>query len=171
MVTLCRLPSLLRTATILLSLKVPQRRLQPWIFSHPSCLGFLSASYHFAQGESCLTDCTHSWGPHMMINRSETSATRRLLQCTGFCLSMNDISAKFAGPHAQTPDLSYVEFMSRTTVIDQVARWCISGRPGRSRPKWTPVLYRYEVRPLHRLGEVLLILSARRWPTALLGVR
>ena len=92
-----------------------------------------------------------------MINRSESSATRRLLQCTGFGLSMNDISAKFSSPPTQTPDLSYVDFMARKTVIDQVTRWRNSGHLDRSRPQWTPVLYLYEVCPLDQ--EILLILS------------
>ncbi|KZT69925.1 hypothetical protein DAEQUDRAFT_668663, partial [Daedalea quercina L-15889] len=64
------------------------------------------------------------FNPMMMLNKSETSATRRLLQCTSMGLYMNDISSKFAPPATEAPDLQPDDFAARRTVIGQVAHWC-----------------------------------------------
>jgi hypothetical protein len=87
----------------------------------------------------------------MMMNKSETSATRRLLQCTGFGCYENDVSSKFA-PHVRgAPDLSPADFAARRAVIDQVQKWMDSmqGKPDLDgtlyKNEWVPILYMYEV--------------------------
>lgn len=81
----------------------------------------------------------------MMLNKSETSATRRLLQCTGMGLYMNDISSKFAPPARKAPDLAPDDFAARRTVVEQVAQWCETYK-GQGKVEWVPILYLYEVR-------------------------
>lgn len=78
-----------------------------------------------------------SFNPMMILNKSETSATRRLLQCTGFGLYMNDISSKFAPPDD--------DFASRRAIVHQVAKWCET-YTGQNKVEWVPILYLYEVR-------------------------
>ncbi|TFY67116.1 hypothetical protein EVJ58_g1850 [Rhodofomes roseus] len=79
-----------------------------------------------------------------MMNKSETSATRRLLQCTGFGLYMNDISSKFAPPATRAPDLPPDAFAARRTVVDQVAHWCETNKSDSS-VEWVPIMYLYEL--------------------------
>ncbi|KAH9922489.1 uncharacterized protein B0H18DRAFT_1120879 [Fomitopsis serialis] len=78
-----------------------------------------------ACSQSDLTNhaTTGSFNPMMMLNKSETSAARRLLQCTGLGLYMNDISSKFAPPATRAPDLAPDDFAARRTVVNQVAHW------------------------------------------------
>ncbi|TFK80083.1 hypothetical protein K466DRAFT_592048 [Polyporus arcularius HHB13444] len=88
------------------------------------------------------------FSPGMMVNRSETCATRKLTQCTDFGVSMNDISSKFARGPANAPDLSPADFMARKSVVDQVADWCDAnaGKPGKVyRNEWAPILYNFEI--------------------------
>ncbi|EPT00605.1 hypothetical protein FOMPIDRAFT_1162970 [Fomitopsis schrenkii] len=77
-----------------------------------------------------------SFNPMMILNKSETSATRRLLQCTGFGLYMNDISSKFAPPDD--------DFASRRAIVHQVAKWCET-YTGQNKVEWVPILYLYEI--------------------------
>jgi hypothetical protein len=85
----------------------------------------------------------------MMVNKSETSATRRLLQCTGLGCYMNDISSKFAPPAQEAVDLSREDFAARRAVINEVQDWMekMEGKPSGEIPKneWVPILYQYEV--------------------------
>ena len=81
----------------------------------------------------------------MMLNKSETSAARRLLQCTGLGLYMNDISSKFAPPATRAPDLAPDDFAARRTVVDQVTHW-FETDGGQEKVEWVPILYLYEVR-------------------------
>jgi hypothetical protein len=92
-----------------------------------------------------------SFSPMMMMNKSETSATRRLLQCTSFGCYMNDVSSKFAPPAREAPDLSRDDFVARKNVIDQVHAWMdkMQGKPplanGSYNSEWVPIMYLYEV--------------------------
>jgi hypothetical protein len=84
----------------------------------------------------------------MMINRSETSAARRLFQCEGMGVYENDISPKFFDSDSAV-DLTQEEFDWRRNVIKQVEDWCegMENKPGPIyQNEWTPILYKYEVR-------------------------
>jgi len=84
----------------------------------------------------------------MMLNRSETCATRRLSQCWGFGISMNDVSQKFYGDPEDATDLSPEDFFARKAVIEEVEKWCdeMEDKPELIyQNKWTPILYLYEV--------------------------
>lgn len=79
----------------------------------------------------------------MLINISDTSATRRLLQCRGFGIAYNDISRKFQQRAADVPDLHEEDFNERKKVVEDVEAWS-----RRLRAVWTPILYNYEVTSL-----------------------
>ncbi|KAL1740440.1 hypothetical protein HDZ31DRAFT_47505 [Schizophyllum fasciatum] len=81
----------------------------------------------------------------MMINRSETCATRKLTQCTDFGVSMNAVTSKFYRNPADAPDLTRQEFMARKIVIDQVLDWAEKNPNRRSGDDWAPILYKYEI--------------------------
>lgn len=89
------------------------------------------------------------FSPNMMINRSETCATRKLTQCTDFGVSMNDISSKFHRSPADAPDMTRQDFMARKTVVDQIADWCETNADRKPqkvyRNEWAPILYRFEI--------------------------
>jgi hypothetical protein len=92
-----------------------------------------------------------SFNPMMMVNTSETDATRRLFQCTGLGVSMNDITKKFQRDPKDAPDLAPIEFLSKKKIVDDVADWCESMEGKEefiSKNWWTPILYKYEVRSL-----------------------
>ncbi|KAI0634945.1 hypothetical protein C8Q77DRAFT_1216935 [Trametes polyzona] len=81
------------------------------------------------------------FSPNMMINRSETCATRKLTQCTDFGVSMNDISSKFQRGPENAPDLTRQEYFARKTVVEQVAN-CKTAKIYNN--EWAPILYKYE---------------------------
>ncbi|KZV65583.1 hypothetical protein PENSPDRAFT_655633 [Peniophora sp. CONT] len=85
--------------------------------------------------------------PIMMIDRSETCATRKLLQCTGLGVYFNDVSDKFAGNSAR--DLYPAEFKARKAIVRQVERWCDSNKKARKHVipnnEWTPILHKFEI--------------------------
>ncbi|KAK7464243.1 hypothetical protein VKT23_006409 [Stygiomarasmius scandens] len=88
------------------------------------------------------------FNPMMMLNRSETCATRRLSQCWGFGISMNDVSQKFYGDPEDATDLSPEDFFARKAVIEEVEKWCdeMEDKPELIyQNKWTPILYLYEI--------------------------
>ncbi|KAE9406790.1 hypothetical protein BT96DRAFT_954782 [Gymnopus androsaceus JB14] len=76
----------------------------------------------------------------MMVNRSETCATRRLSQCTGF---------GFYNDPDDSPDLTELDFYARKAVIEEVADWCDENETKKPTVipdnRWTPILYRYEI--------------------------
>ena len=82
----------------------------------------------------------------MMINRSETCATRKLTQCTDFGVSMNEVTNKFAG--AGAPDLTPAEFRARKAIVQQVGRWSDAHANDSKamiyKNEWAPILYKYE---------------------------
>ena len=82
----------------------------------------------------------------MMINRSETCATRKLTQCTDFGVSMNEVTNKFSGIGA--PDLSPAEFRARKAIVGQVKRWVDMNANAPKqvvyKNEWAPILYKYE---------------------------
>ena len=82
----------------------------------------------------------------MMVNTSETCATRRLLQCRGLGLYENDVSRKFSRPWSRDAisDLSEVEFYGRKKVVDNVAKWWEDNGEQKF-DEWVPILFRYEV--------------------------
>uniref|UniRef100_A0A0W0F0W3 Uncharacterized protein n=1 Tax=Moniliophthora roreri TaxID=221103 RepID=A0A0W0F0W3_MONRR len=88
------------------------------------------------------------FSPMMMMNRSETCATRRLCQCTGFGISMNDVTQKFNRNPEYATDLSRMDFFARKAVIEQVEKWRDENE---NKPelihenKWTPILYICEI--------------------------
>ncbi|KAF9072931.1 hypothetical protein BDP27DRAFT_1319658 [Rhodocollybia butyracea] len=85
----------------------------------------------------------------MMVNRSETCATKRLSQCTGLGVFMNDVTQKFRGHPDNATDLSKLDFFARKAVIEEVAQWCDDNKDTKPevvyRNNWTPILYRYEI--------------------------
>ena len=81
----------------------------------------------------------------MMINRSETCATRKLVQCTDFGVSMNDVTQKFYGHPDNAPDLTKEEFMARRLILDRVSFWCETQADLKYDAEWAPILYKYEV--------------------------
>lgn len=84
--------------------------------------------------------------PIMMIDRSETCAARKLLQCTGLGVYANDVSDKFAGNSARGsyPD----EFKARKVIVRQVERWSDSNKKVRKHVipdnEWTAILHKFE---------------------------
>ena len=86
----------------------------------------------------------------MMMNRSETCATRRLSQCTGFGVLENDITRKFDQDPEDVPDLTPENFTARKAVINEVQEWCESMQEKDIqvvyRNEFVPILYRYEAR-------------------------
>jgi hypothetical protein len=92
-----------------------------------------------------------SFNPMMMINRSETCATRRLYQCRQFGVYENDISRKFYQNPEDVPDLAPADFLARKAVVEQLQTW--SGDNAKKeervhRNEWVPILYAYEVSKL-----------------------
>jgi hypothetical protein len=93
--------------------------------------------------------CSAGFSLNELVPQSETSAVRRLLQCTDLGVYTNDISAKFEGSGAA--DLSPEDFAARRNVVRQVTQWSKS-MGGRGKPQivvqneWTPILYLYEAR-------------------------
>ncbi|KAL1720417.1 hypothetical protein EV715DRAFT_272008 [Schizophyllum commune] len=85
------------------------------------------------------------FSPNMMINRSETCATRKLVQCTDFGVSMNDVTQKFYGHPDNAPDLTKEEFMARRSILDQVSFWCETHADLKYDAEWAPILYKYEI--------------------------
>ncbi|KIK63636.1 hypothetical protein GYMLUDRAFT_40705 [Collybiopsis luxurians FD-317 M1] len=89
------------------------------------------------------------FSPMMMINRSETCATRRLNQCTDFGVNTNDVTQKFYGDPDDATDLSELDFYARKAIIEEVAEWCDENEGKKPEVihenKWTPILYRYEI--------------------------
>ncbi|KAI5827868.1 hypothetical protein K523DRAFT_321819 [Schizophyllum commune Tattone D] len=85
------------------------------------------------------------FSPNMMINRSETCATRKLVQCTDFGVSMNDVTQKFYGHPDNAPDLTKEEFMARRLILDQVSFWCETHADLKYDAEWAPILYKYEI--------------------------
>ena len=83
----------------------------------------------------------------MMINRSETCATRKLTQCTDFGVSVNEVTSKLTTSNGST-DLTPDEFRARKAIITQVMRWCDDNSKRRKKliynNDWAPILYRYE---------------------------
>lgn len=96
----------------------------------------------------------------MFINRSETSAARKLLQCKGFGVYENDVSFKFEKDPDDVPDMTREDFEARKKVVDAVARWVNANNPKNGgkelvyNNEWVPILYSYEAR-LGRLGHDL----------------
>ncbi len=78
----------------------------------------------------------------MLVNISDQSATRRLLQCRDMGVSVNDISMKFMRPPEYATDLHEVDFLVRMKVVIEVQKWI---QRMRGRHKWVPILYHYEV--------------------------
>ncbi|PSR71825.1 hypothetical protein PHLCEN_2v12326 [Hermanssonia centrifuga] len=78
----------------------------------------------------------------MLVNISDQSATRRLLQCRDMGVSVNDISMKFMRPPEYATDLHEVDFLVRMKVVVEVQQWV---QRMRGRHTWVPILYHYEV--------------------------
>jgi hypothetical protein len=82
-------------------------------------IGFLRPSwvriYVFSFSSSASVTGTKSFSPMMMMNKSETSATRRLFQCTGFGCYQNDISSKFEA--YKLPSRNSAEQMQNTHCV------------------------------------------------------
>ena len=83
----------------------------------------------------------------MFINRSETCATRKLLQCRDFGVYENDVSRKFE--QDEIPDLPKDHFDERKRVAKVVQKW-VEEHEGKEpqliyKNEWTPILYNYEV--------------------------
>ncbi|EPQ51019.1 hypothetical protein GLOTRDRAFT_81621 [Gloeophyllum trabeum ATCC 11539] len=89
------------------------------------------------------------FSPMMMINRSCTCATTRLIQCRGFGVYQNDISAKFDKSPDEVPDLAKEDFLARKKIIDQVAAWVDEHQDKTPqiiyKNEWVPILYGYEI--------------------------
>jgi hypothetical protein len=86
----------------------------------------------------------------MMVNTSETCATRRLLQCREMGVYQIDVSRKFERHWSQdvVPDLSKEDFLARKKILEDVAQWY----DGKGRmEELVPILYRYEVKITHPL--------------------
>nr|GAT47550.1 predicted protein [Mycena chlorophos] len=82
------------------------------------------------------------FSPMMMINRSETCATTKLLQLRDFGINENDITPKFLRSPENSPDLSREEFVARKRVIEQIDGLEATGRHGLP---WLPILSKYEI--------------------------
>ncbi|KAF7288331.1 MYND-type domain-containing protein [Mycena chlorophos] len=80
------------------------------------------------------------FNPLMMINRSETCATTRLLQIRYMGLNMNDITQKFLRDEEYSTDLSHDDFHARRKIVQQI------GQANESQHlPWVPVLSTYEI--------------------------
>jgi hypothetical protein len=88
---------------------------------------------------------TPSWNSMSMVNISETCAATRLIQCSQFGISTNNISRKFRKTPDEATDLSEEEFYARQVVLDRMDRWCKNTPVDETRVMWTPILYYYEV--------------------------
>ncbi|KAF9029795.1 hypothetical protein BDZ89DRAFT_1132757 [Hymenopellis radicata] len=66
------------------------------------------------------------FNPMMMINTSETCASRRLLECCQMGMSMNDVSRKFSHDWSSESlrELSQEERKARKSIIEFLEAWC-----------------------------------------------
>ncbi len=86
-----------------------------------------------------------------IINKSDTCATSKLVQCYGMGVYECDISHKFEQSPEQVLDLTRDDFLARKKVVDAVARWCSQHKGTNTivlRGEWTPILYDWEVRDI-----------------------
>ncbi|KAF5340504.1 hypothetical protein D9758_014547 [Tetrapyrgos nigripes] len=86
------------------------------------------------------------FSPMMMVNRSETCATRRLSQCWGLGVYTNDVTPKFQGNPENATDLSRGDFFARKAIIEEVEQRCEEMKnEGKANHEWVPILYLYEI--------------------------
>ena len=82
-----------------------------------------------------------------MIDRSESCATRKLLQCTDFGVYVNEVTDKFVNGSGST-DLTPAEFRARKAIVTQVMRWCEKNEKSSKQfvpnNEWAAILYKYE---------------------------
>ncbi|GJE86498.1 zinc finger MYND domain-containing protein [Phanerochaete sordida] len=79
----------------------------------------------------------------MFVNKSETCATRKLLQCRDMGIYMNDVWGKFSGD--EIPDLPKDHFAERKRVVEAVEKWMEENKGTENDMDWTPILYNFEV--------------------------
>lgn len=74
---------------------------------------------------------------------------------------MNDVSQKFYGDPDNATDLSELDFYARKAVIEEVAEWCDENENTKPQiiveNRWTPILYRYEVKCSLSVAFVLMV--------------
>ncbi|TFK52252.1 hypothetical protein OE88DRAFT_1657406 [Heliocybe sulcata] len=89
------------------------------------------------------------FNPLMMVNRSGTCATTKLMQCTSFGVYMLDVSPKFDQDPEGLPDLTKEDFLARKQVVEEVAQWVETHKNKEPQAvvknEWVPILYQYEI--------------------------